>query len=66
MLLSVIGISGGGYNFEGNLLFLDDKVEERRVSGEIKEKGQQSLGVGGEEICIYKRERGEDEENRVS
>ena len=44
-LLSVIGISGGGYNFEGNLLFLDDKVEERRVSGEIKEKGQQSLGV---------------------
>ena len=51
---------------EGNLLFLDDKVEERRVGGEIKEKGQQSLGVGGEEICIYKRERGEVEENRVS
>ena len=51
---------------EGNLLFLDDKVEDRRDVGDIKEESEQSMGVGEKEIYIYQWERGEDEENRVS
>ena len=41
-------------------------MEERRVVGDIKEESEQSVGVGEKEIYIYQRERGEDEENRVS